>query len=116
MFERRVKRCPLQDVVSLMRSFAYAATEGLHRFAAARPGADAASWATLWRHEAAARFLEEYRRAMEGSTLLPDHPDSWRAFLLAVWIERTIHELAVEIEEQRGWLPLPLQDLLEVVA
>jgi maltose alpha-D-glucosyltransferase / alpha-amylase len=115
VFERRLKRSPLQDVVSLMRSFGYAATEGLNRFAASHEAADASTWAMLWRYEAAVRFLAEYRRAMAGSDLLPDHAQSWRAFLLAAWIERTVHELAVEIEEQRGWLDLPLADLVDVV-
>ena len=110
LFERRLKRSPLQDVVSLMRSFAYAAVEG-ERLAGA-PGSRTADTVRQWRSGLERQFLAEYRRRMQDCELLPSERGSWQTLLVATWIERTVHELGVELEQRRGWLHVPLDDLL----
>jgi maltose alpha-D-glucosyltransferase/alpha-amylase len=111
-FERRIKHTPLHDVVSLLRSLAFAAGDALD----SREEDDglALAWSQQWQDAVSRRFLASYRRSMEGSGLLPQSPEAGvRLFTLSL-AERIAHEIGLELERgsQGRQLTWALRDLL----
>ena len=114
VFERRLKASPLQDVISLMRSFRYAAADAFNE-----SGADelehAWSYACLWGDMAATQLMASYLKQMRDVGLLPPDADARRALAAALWIERAVHELDIEFKGRPHRVRLILSDLLACV-
>jgi maltose alpha-D-glucosyltransferase / alpha-amylase len=115
LFERRVKRTPLLDVVALLRSFAYAAAAALEQRRHGAPDAErAAAWSQIWQDEASAIFVGHYRQRMDGSGLLPTSQDEWRRMFTLALIDRIAHEIGTELHFDRGWVRYALRDMLSI--
>jgi maltose alpha-D-glucosyltransferase/alpha-amylase len=115
LFERRLKRSPLVDVGSMVRSFYYAAGVALHdEMSGTADGSDAVRdlhrWSMFWCHWIAAAFLRAYRSAVD-SALLPADPDQLRLLVELSLLERTLYELGYELAHRPGWAYIPLRDL-----
>jgi maltose alpha-D-glucosyltransferase/alpha-amylase len=107
LFERRLKRTPLVDVASMVRSYHYAA-----RVVLSEP-ADAARL-RFWRHWIAAAFLKAYRSATNPELLPHDRTDLSLLFE-TTFIERTLYELGYELDHRPDWIGIPLADLREML-
>jgi maltose alpha-D-glucosyltransferase/alpha-amylase len=121
--ERRIKRSPLRDVASMVRSFHYAALSPLY------PGGQRATrfpghirpedrprlvqWARFWASWAAARFVRSYFDAMAGTDLLPTDPAVSRDLLALFILEKAVRELGSELEEHPASAIIPLAGILE---
>jgi maltose alpha-D-glucosyltransferase/alpha-amylase len=116
--ERRVKRSPLRDVASMVRSFDYAARCVLLGLATGRgraPGmvreedrAALAPWAAAWTKEAARAFVLAYEEAMADSGLLPDSQEARRDMLEVLILEKALQEAEAELTFRPAWGELPL--------
>jgi maltose alpha-D-glucosyltransferase / alpha-amylase len=73
LFERRVKRTPLLDVASMVRSFHYAAQFAL-------PEPEVSEWSLFWRYWVAAAFLRAYFSNVDPQT----SPERTRGVSIAV--------------------------------
>jgi maltose alpha-D-glucosyltransferase/alpha-amylase len=123
--ERRIKRSPLRDVATLIRSFHYAAFSPLYGAEAARgifPGhvreADRDAllkWARYWAGWVSARFAQAYFAAMAGTMLLPANPAVCRDLLELFILEKAVAELGSELEHRPDWVPVPLVGLAEIL-
>ncbi|MHB8691791.1 MAG: maltokinase N-terminal cap-like domain-containing protein [Solirubrobacteraceae bacterium] len=97
--ERRMKRSPLRDVASMLRSFAYAGSS-VALSGGGRPADEV---------EGRARelFLDAYLSDVD-PTLLPAG-DSQIANLLAIFeLEKAIYELRYELDNRPDWVPIPV--------
>jgi maltose alpha-D-glucosyltransferase / alpha-amylase len=116
LYERRLKRPPLQDVASMVRSFHYAAHAALRDLHGGR-SVDAAQdatrlrWMRAWQLRVSAVFIDAYSREMADSGLLPSDPDEARALFQTSLLERALYELGFELNHRPGWLAAPLLDL-----
>jgi maltose alpha-D-glucosyltransferase/alpha-amylase len=118
--ERRLKRSPLTDVASMLRSFDYAAREATVRAVgtAAVRDEDAErteGWARQWYRSVSATFLRGYREATGGSDILPVTDQDWAILLDALVIQKAIYELDYELNNRPDWVGLPLRGILELV-
>jgi maltose alpha-D-glucosyltransferase/alpha-amylase len=117
LFERRLKRSPLVDVASMVRSFHYAARVALpddedgtaHGAAAA---SSARSWSLFWRHWVGAAFLQAYVAAVDPRLLPADRQDLCMLMDVAL-LERTLYELGHELAHRPDWVRIPLRDLAD---
>jgi maltose alpha-D-glucosyltransferase / alpha-amylase len=110
LFERRLKRSPLVDIVSMIRSFHYAA----HVAFPDDDSPDARAWSLFWRHWASVAFLQAYFSAVDPSLLPPDRDDL--CLLLDTQLfERTLYELGHELAHRRDWVRIPLRDLKDLL-
>lgn len=108
--ERRLKRSPLRDVASLIRSFHYVAYEGLlnnnhirkEERSAMRP------WAEKWFQFMSQTFLKSYLAKVKGSIFVPEKKEELEKILDIFLLERTIIELEQELKPpyKRLWVPL----------
>ena len=104
LFERRLKRSPLVDVASMVRSFHYAARVALPDENEGR----------FWRHWVSAAFLQAYLSTVDRRLLPPDREDL-RMLLDVRLLERTLYELGHELAHRPDWAPIPLRDLRELL-
>jgi maltokinase len=108
--ERRMKRPPLRDVASMLRSFAYATSAvELLRGGRAPDGFEAA---------ARERFLGAYFEAVDPA-LLPAGHAAIDNMLAIFELEKAIYELRYELDNRPDWVPIPVAGiarLLESVA
>ena len=111
--ERRLKRSPLHDVASMLRSFDYAARHTLAERgdgAAARHGRVRSTWqpwARFWRGWVCAAFLREYVGIAHREQLVPPDRDVLIPLLDVYLLERAIYELGYELEERPAWVAIP---------
>lgn len=97
--ERRLKRSPLRDVASMLRSFAYvtSAVEILRREVAPPEFEQLARDA----------FLEQYLVHVD-STLLPGGEAAIANMLSIYELEKAIYELRYELDNRPQWVPIPV--------
>ncbi len=121
--ERRIKRSPLRDVASMLRSFHYAANAFLLEHSEAAPGAPATGlgkahvelWAKFWYAIVATVFLEEYVRTVAADKLLPADANEVALLLEVYLLEKAVYELSYELNNRPDWAAIPLTGLLELL-
>ncbi len=110
---RRSKQSPLRDVAGMLRSFHYAAHQGLlnHRASTgSATGRDLAleAWAEAWHQWVGAAFLRGYLAAAAGATFLPTRESGLESLLLVHLLEKAVYELGYELNNRPDWAILPL--------
>lgn len=115
--ERRLKRSPLRDVASMLRSFHYAAHSAARRQVehGLATEAQASRLATYWYEHVAAAFLQGYFDELETPDLVPARPEERTTLLEAYLLEKAIYEIGYELNNRPDWVALPLRGLLELL-
>ncbi|MFL6197656.1 MAG: putative maltokinase, partial [Thermoanaerobaculia bacterium] len=118
--ERRRKRSPMRDVVSLVRSFHYAAYARLYEESEAglvQPGALPAleSWALDWERWTSATFLKAYLDRAWGASFVPPTREELEMLLDVYLLEKAVQELAYELNNRPGWVRIPLQGIRQIL-
>jgi maltose alpha-D-glucosyltransferase/alpha-amylase len=133
--ERRVKRSPLVDVAGMIRSLHYAASQALFqqlrsndsdRINTGRIEAgpttsghlDASALreaADCWYRWSVGAFLGAYRSAVGGGHFLPRSAALCDRLLGLFVLEKSIYELAYELNNRPDWIEVPLAGLLELL-
>ena len=118
--QRRLKRSPLRDVTSMIRSFHHAAAEALSgRVGAAgvrtedRPVLE--PWARFWQTWVSVAFLESYLAAAAGAAFLPGSREELSVLFDASLVETLLAELRHDLLQRPERARWPLLDLLAVV-
>lgn len=118
--ERRAKRCALQDVAGMLRSFHYAAYTALwKRATGSSAGPDVterlAAWAQYWQAWVSARFLGEYLKTAAKAHFLPQSESELMILLNAYLLDKAFYELGYEMNNRLDWVRLPLEGILQLV-
>ena len=115
--EQRLKRSPLYDVASMVRSFDYALRAALH----AREGTRVEDiprlqpWTDAWWRAVTALFLRGYLRTIADSGLVPHQHSQLQAMLQTFLLQRAVHEVGFELNHRPDWLEIPLEGLSELL-
>ncbi|MDQ6621518.1 MAG: maltose alpha-D-glucosyltransferase, partial [Pseudomonadota bacterium] len=114
LVERRRKHSPLKDVAGMLRSFDYAMHMALDR--AATPhiehAQELAPLAQQWQRAAAEAFLNEYRSAVASAGLFPNWASA-QSLLEFFMLEKSMYELAYEVENRPAWVSIPLRGIVQ---
>jgi maltose alpha-D-glucosyltransferase/alpha-amylase len=123
--ERRLKRSPMRDVASMVRSFDYAVQSVFYELASSRgrsPGlirpedrALLSGWAAAWYNRVAREFVAEYLVAMSGTGLLPPDDERLRTFLELVLLEKALQEIETELTHRPNWAAIPLRGAIRLL-
>ncbi len=114
--EVRVKRTPLYDAASLIRSFGFAVERMLYGPAATIRGEDMPRlepWGRLWERWVGTAFLRAYLEGMEGSGLLPADAHALDCLLAFCLIERNLIALGQEAAQRPDHIAIPVRALLQ---
>jgi maltose alpha-D-glucosyltransferase/alpha-amylase len=117
---RRSKRSPLRDVAGMLRSYHYAAHQGLSSHlakGAVRPEHAAAvrSWADQWHLWTASAFLRSYLETARGAAFLPRERGELQDLLVIHLLEKAVYELAYELNNRPAWVALPLRGVVDLL-
>jgi maltose alpha-D-glucosyltransferase/alpha-amylase len=115
--ERRIKRLPLVDVSSMIRSFHYAAHAAARagQFVEPERAVAIAPWVRLWHVSAAGVFLREYLDTVEGSPFHPKTREELRVLLGAYVLEKALYEVTYEANNRPDWIGIPLAGIAELL-
>jgi maltose alpha-D-glucosyltransferase/alpha-amylase len=117
--QRRLKRLALRDVAGMIRSYHYAVVMAMRQVSESGIDADAMvvlhQWANAIHSYLSAAFLDGYRRAVDGSSIVPDDPAHFRLLLDALVVEKAAYELEYEINNRPDWIDIPLQGILSIL-
>ncbi len=114
--ERSYKRCPLRDVMGMIRSFNYATESALRggRFRD-RDIEQLRPWATFWEEEVSARYLAGYLEATQGMPFLPKSEEHIELLLNFFGIEKAVYEIGYEMNNRPDWLEIPVSGLKRIL-
>jgi maltose alpha-D-glucosyltransferase/alpha-amylase len=118
--EVRVKRTPLRDVASMLRSFEFAVDRVLYG-----PGARGVirpedvqvlePWGHFWERWMGATLLGSYLDGMKDTKVLPTDQHDLERLLTASLIERSLLALEEELRLRPDHAGIPIRGLLELV-
>ncbi|HWA75406.1 MAG TPA: maltose alpha-D-glucosyltransferase [Polyangiaceae bacterium] len=118
---RRIKRSPLRDTASMIRSFDYAVHRGLRNLA--NKGVQSPEvltrlerFAEHWFQWSSSAFLRAYLRTAGEAAFLPKTREEFSGMLDVFLLEKAIYELGYELDHRPDWLSLPLGGIEWLVA
>jgi maltose alpha-D-glucosyltransferase/alpha-amylase len=119
MAARRIKRSPLKDVASMLRSFRYVISHVLTRLSQtgmSSPEALAAPQAALdfWCLWSSSAFLKTYAATVASAGLLPEVAAQRESLLHFHLLQRTIQELITDLNHRPHQAIVPLRGILEL--
>ncbi|XWW46528.1 maltose alpha-D-glucosyltransferase [Fibrella sp. USSR17] len=109
--ERKLKRSPLRDVATMIRSFYYVAYEGFvqNDQLTTDEAPRLLPFAELWARYLSGFFVNAYLETVEGSSLVPTQPDERQMLIDTFLLEQALTDLTSELEHRPDWVRLPLQ-------
>jgi len=114
LVERRLKRSPLADIVSMTRSFHYAARVALADNKQPVASASGRAWSLFWGHWVSVAFLQAYFSSIDQKLLPSDRGDLLLLLDLHL-LQRTLYELGHELTHRPDWVHIPLRDLKDLL-
>jgi maltose alpha-D-glucosyltransferase/alpha-amylase len=119
--ERRIKRSPLVDVASMIRSFHYVAHAAL--LAQVKRGTvqpekveEMEPWSRFWSAWVSAAFYQGYRQTVGAAAFMPASEAETNLLLDCFGLRKAIEQLAGELARRPDWAPIPLRGILELMA
>jgi maltose alpha-D-glucosyltransferase/alpha-amylase len=123
--DRRVKRSPLRDVASMIRSLDYAVQVTLLGLGSRRGRAQGVirdedlptlgPWAEAWFHRVSREFVTAYLEGVAPAHLLPPAEDDRRALLELFVLEKALHEVEAELAHQSEKAIIPIRGILRMM-
>jgi maltose alpha-D-glucosyltransferase/alpha-amylase len=123
--ERRIKRYPVRDVASLIRSLDYVAgvirldlSDGPGRTPGVVREEDRAAvepFANAWLDRMGFECWDAYRKAVDPARVLPDSDAACERLLSLALLERAMHEAENDLLRRPNWAVIPLSAILRLV-
>lgn len=113
--ERRIKRSPLRDVASLLRSFHYVAYQAQQEYEADFGSQqNVGHWLDMWQTWASSVFWQSYQSTIAAGNLLPKSADDQCLLLQLFMLEKSLRELTYELNNRPTWVDVPLTGILKL--
>jgi maltose alpha-D-glucosyltransferase/alpha-amylase len=118
--ERRIKRSPLRDVASMLRSFHYASHAALYgEVPGVIPRAEDREslelWARYWSRWVSVAFLKEYIAVAGQAVFMPKTREGVGTMLYLYLLEKALHEVYFELTNRPDWVRIPLRGILQLI-
>ena len=123
--DRRVKRSPLRDVASMIRSFDYAAQNTLLGLGHKRGRAQGVirdedlstlgPWADVWFQRVSRAFATSYVETVTPATLLPATPEARRSLLELFVLKKALNEVEAELAAGSDRIVIPAAGVLRMM-
>jgi maltose alpha-D-glucosyltransferase/alpha-amylase len=116
--QRRLRRSPAKDIANLMRSISYACGlvyEDLAPGVREETADHLKDWLRTANRYLSAEFLTAYRKATDGTRLLPDDETDLEVLIDTFRIEKVLQELRYDLHYRTNQAKVPLRGLLELL-
>ena len=116
--ETRLKRSPLSDVASMIRSFYYAGYEGFLTTQHVKNGEirNLLRYANLWVHYMSGFFLGAYLDTVKQSDLIPKATEDLKVMLQNYLLEKALHALNYELLNRSNRVIIPLSMVKDILS
>ncbi len=118
MTDRKIKRSPMKDVTSMIRSFHYAAyfnLLGQGSKTVVRGVTNPEVWAEAWYESVSSAFMRSYLASLPDTILYPKDQAAFETLFDAYLLEKAIYELSYEMNNRPNWMVLPLRGILSLI-
>jgi maltose alpha-D-glucosyltransferase/alpha-amylase len=113
--ERRIKRSPIRDLASMIRSFHYAAQTALKNGnISVEESERLVPYYRLWTHYVSAFFMSSYLKALGRAPFIPDNREDFSLLLKIYLLEIATQNLNYELDHGMHWIVRPLR-LMKVI-
>ncbi|MBF0459260.1 MAG: maltose alpha-D-glucosyltransferase [Nitrospirae bacterium] len=111
--ERRLKRSPLRDVASMIRSFHYAPYSVLSKTSVftQKDILELTPWANLWYFYIGGIFLKSYMDKVNGAVFMPADQAEIKNLLRVFVLEKAVYEIGYELGNRPEWVSIPLKGI-----
>ncbi|MEL7161660.1 MAG: alpha-glucosidase C-terminal domain-containing protein, partial [Bacteroidota bacterium] len=116
--QRRLRRSPAKDIANLMRSLSYACGlvfEDLSSGLRDETSDQLEDWLRTANRYLSAEFMTAYRKATNGTRLLPDDEDDLGVLLDTFRIEKALQEIRYDLNYRQQQVKVPLRGVLELL-
>lgn len=115
--ERRLKRSPLRDVASMIRSFRHVAYSTLLQHASLRPEdiPILEPWVEIWYHYISGVFLRSYLNTVEKAIFVPKEREERENLLKAFILEKEAYELGWELSNSPELVIIPIRGIKQIL-
>ena len=115
--ETRLKRSPLIDVASMIRSYYYAAYEGFLTTAHVKQEEiiHLLPYADIWVHYMGGFFLRSYFETVKETDLIPKSKDDLKIMMQYYLMEKALYALEYELLNRHHRLMIPLSMIRDVL-
>ncbi|HZQ55858.1 MAG TPA: maltose alpha-D-glucosyltransferase [Bryobacteraceae bacterium] len=118
--ERRIKRCPLRDVASMLLSFGYAATTAVRQISAiehgeSTPRHDLRVWARFWYSHVSAAFTRSYWKAAAKASYMPGTQEHQQILLETYLLDRALQDVRADIQDKPELSGMPFRVILHLL-
>ncbi len=115
--ERRIKRSPLRDVAGMVRSFYYAAYEGLilKPQVKSEEAAKLRPYAELWTHHVSGYFLHAYTNTVDGANFIPANKEDLQILLQTFLLEKAVYSLNYELNHRPEYVVVPIRLIMAIL-
>ena len=119
--ERRIKRCPLRDVASMLVSFGYAAQSAMRQLIAEEQQNENFTrhglrvWGRFWYSHVSAAFLRAYLKTAQDASYLPSSEADVEVLLQTYLLERALLDVRADIEDKPELSGMPFRVILHLL-
>jgi len=118
--ERRIKRCPLRDVTSMLVSFGYAAQSAIRQIASAERNEGFTRqalrrWGRFWYSHVSAAFIRGYWLTAKDAPYLPSSIAEQETLLHCYLLERALLDVRADIEDNPELSGMPFRVILHLL-
>ena len=118
--ERRIKRCPIRDVASMLTSFGYAVQVASQLFQKASTTEvltqhDLRMWNRFWYPHVTATFIEAYWKAAGNAAYMPESQADQETLLATYLLERAMLDVRPDIEDKPQFSGMPFRFILHLL-
>src|SRR6185437_10411324 len=115
--ERRIKRCPIRDVTSMLVSLGYSAQAALRRVTTAEGESSGGRhtmriWARFWYSHVTAAFLRGYWQVAKSARFMPRSEADQETLLTTYLMERALLDVRPDIEDKPELAGMPFRVIL----
>ncbi len=119
--ERRIKRCPLRDVASMLMSFGYAAQSALLQIAMAEENERAGRESLrplgrFWYSHVSAAFIRGYWKVAQPAAHIPKTMDDQQTLLDTYLLERALLDMRADIQDKPELAGMSLRIMLHLLS
>ncbi len=118
--ERRIKRCPLRDVATMLVSFGYAAQSVIRQHISNEhtegfTWSELRVWGRFWYSHVTAAFLRGYWRTANNAPYLPPSPADQQVLIETYLLERSLLDVRADIEAKPELAGMPFRLILHLL-
>ncbi len=115
--DRRLKRSPLRDVASMVRSFRNVAFDGFYKSTHIQEDEmqALAPFARLWAHYVTGFFMKAYLETVEGSEFIPADKKDLQMMLDTFMLEKSLLDLNFELNNKPARMVVPLRVIRSIL-